>query len=295
MSKNKLTILGILVIVLGIFAFSSIFTVHQTKQVLVLQFGEWKRTIREPGLNFKLPFLQNIVEYERRILSFDPPAETVILSDQKRMIVDAFVRYQIDDPLKFYKTVRSEAGVLSRLNGVVDSSLRRTLGNVTLLTVLSDERIKIMANIQKGVNEVAQRFGINIIDVRLRRADLPDQAAQAIYARMRSEREREAREARAQGFEKAQQIRSSADRERSVLLAEAEKQSEITRGVGDKTAIKIYADAYGLDPEFYAFYRSMQAYRKAFEGDDTTMVLSPDSEFFRYFGNLSGGPKSGLK
>lgn len=293
MSKNKLTILGIVIIVLGIFAFSSLFTVHQTRQALVLQFGGWKRTITEPGLYVKLPFLQNVVEYDRRILSFDPPAETVILSDQKRMIVDAFVRYQIDDPLRFYQTVRSEAGVLSRLNGVVDSSLRGVLGNVTLLTVLSDERTKIMNDIKIRVNEVAQRFGIKIVDVRLRRADLPDQAAQAIYARMRSEREREAREARAQGFEKAQEIRSSADRERSVLLAEAEKHSEITRGVGDKTAIRIYAEAYGADPEFYAFYRSMQAYRKAFADDDTTMVLSPDSDFFRYFGNLSGGVKSG--
>jgi len=289
--NNKLTILGIAIIVLGILAFSSIFTVHQTKQVLLLQFGEPIRTIKEPGLNFKLPFLQNVVEYERRILSFDPPAETVILSDQKRMIVDAFVRYQIDDALKFFQTVRSESGVLSRLNGVVDSSLRQVLGNVSLLTVLSEERTLIMNKIKIRVNEVAKRFGIKIVDVRLRRADLPDQAAQAIYARMRSEREREAREARAQGFEKAQQIRASAERERTVLLAEAEKQSEITRGIGDKTAIRVYADAFGPDPEFYAFYRSMQAYRKAFADDDTTMVLSPDSEFFRFFGNLKGGAK----
>ena len=291
MSRNKLTILGIVVIVLGVLAFSAVFTVHQTKQVLVQQFGEPIKAIREPGLHFKLPFLQNVVEIERRILSFDPPAETVILSDQKRMIVDAFVRYKIDDPLKFYQTVRSERGVLSRLNGVVDSSLRQVLGNVSLLTVLSDERTKILNDIKFGVNEVAKRFGIKIIDVRLRRADLPDQAAQASYARMRSEREREAREKRAQGFEKAQQIRSSADRERTVLLAEAEKESEITRGDGDKTAITVYADAFGHDPEFYAFYRSMQAYRKAFADDDTTMVLSPDSEFFRYFGNLKGGAK----
>jgi modulator of FtsH protease HflC len=293
MSKNKLTILGIVVIALGIVAFSAIFTVHQTKQVLLLQFGQPIRVVKEPGLNFKLPFVQNVVEYERRILSFDPPAETVILSDQKRMIVDAFVRYRINDPLKFYQTVRSEAGVLSRLNGVVDSSLRQVLGNVTLLTVLSEERTKIMSNIQKSVDEVAKRFGIGIIDVRLRRADLPDQAAQAIYARMRSEREREAREARAQGFEKAQQIRSSAERERTVLLAEAEKQAEITRGVGDKTAIKIYADAFGGDPDFYAFYRSLQSYRKAFAGDDTTMVLSPDGEFFRFFGSIGGRLKPG--
>jgi membrane protease subunit HflC len=291
MSRNKLTILGIVIIVLGVLAFSAVFTVHQTKQVLVLQFGEPIKSITEPGLHFKLPFLQNVVEIERRILSFDPPAETVILADQKRLVVDAFVRYRIDDPLRFYQTVRSERGVLSRLNGVVDSMLRQVLGNVTLLTVLSDERTKIMNDIKLGVNSVAQRFGIEIVDVRLRRADLPEQAAQAIYARMRSEREREAREKRAQGFEKAQQIRSSADRERTVLLAEAEKHSEITRGDGDKTAITVYADAFGHDPEFYAFYRSMQAYRKAFGDDDTTMVLSPDSDFFRFFGNLRGGAK----
>ena len=287
MSRTRLTILGIAIIVLGIVAFSALFTVHQTKQVLVLQFGEPKRVIQEPGLQFKLPFIQNVVEYERRVLEFDPPAEQVILSDQKRLVADAYVRYRISDPLKFFQTVQSEGVARSRLSSVVNSSLRRTLGNVTLLQVLSDEREQIMSNIQTDVNVAAQRLGLEIVDVRLRRADLPQEAAQAIYARMRSEREREAREARAQGFEKAQQIRAAADREKTVLLAEAQRTAESTRGDGDREATLIWADGFGRDAEFFRFYRSMQAYREALKGDDTTMVLSPDSDFFRFFGNIS--------
>ena len=286
MSRTRLTILGIVIIVLGIVVFSALFTVHQTKQVLVLQFGEPKRVIQDPGLQFKLPFIQNVEEYERRVLDFDPPPEQVILSDQKRLVADAYVRYRIADPLKFFQTVRTEGVARSRLASVVNSSLRRALGNVTLLAVLSDEREQIMANIQKDVNAAAERLGLEIVDVRLRRADLPQEAAQAIYARMRSEREREAREARAQGFEKAQQIRAAADRERTVLLAEAQRTAEITRGEGDQEATLIWADGFGRDPQFFRFYRSMQAYREALKADDTTMVLSPDSDFFRFFGEI---------
>ena len=286
MSRNMLIVLGIVVIFLGIVVNSALFTVHQTKQVILLQFGEPKRVIQEPGLNVKLPFVQNVVEYERRVLEIDPPSEQVILSDQKRIDVDAYLRYRIADPLTFFQRVLSEAGARSRLSSVVNSSLRRVLGNVTLLEVLSEERERIMANIQVDVNEAAKPFGVEVVDVRIRRADLPEQAAQAIYARMRSEREREAREARAQGFEKAQQIRAAADRERTVLIAEAQKTSEITRGEGERNAVRIYAEAYGRDPEFYGFYRSMQAYREALRAEDTTMVLSPDSEFFRFFGKI---------
>ena len=295
MSRKLLTILGIIVIVLGFVVFSSVFTVHQTRQVLVLQFGEPKRVITEPGLQFKWPFIQNIIEYERRVLEYDPPAEQVILSDQKRIVADAYVRYRISDPLQFYRTVLSEAVVRSRLSSVVNSSLRRVLGNVTLLQVLSEEREEIMSNIQADVKTAATRFGIEIVDVRLRRADLPPEAAQAIYARMRSEREREAREARAQGFEKGTQIRAAADRERTVLLAEAEKASEIARGDGDQEATKIWAAAFGQDPEFFHFYRSMQAYRNALRGEDTTMVLSPDSDFFRHFGTFGRDRRPGGK
>jgi membrane protease subunit HflC len=295
MSRAKQIILGIVVIVIGIVLFDSLFTVHQTQQVLVLQLGQFKRVINEPGLHFKTPFVQNIVSYERRVLEVDPPKEQVILSDQKRLDVDVYLRYRISDPLLFFKSVRDERVAASRLGNVVNSTLRRVLGNVTLLTVLSDERAKVMSDIHVAVNEVAQPLGIEIVDVRIRRADLPEQAAQAVFARMRSEREQEAREARAQGFEKAQRIRASADRERTVLLAEAEKESEITRGAGDKQSYRIAADAYGTDPEFYGFYRSMQAYRNALQGDDTTMVLSPDSEFFRYFGAFGSPAKPGRK
>lgn len=293
MSRNRLTVLGIVVIALGITVFSALFTVHQTRQVLVLQFGEPKRVIQDPGLHLKWPFIQNIVEYDRRVLEFDPQAEQVILSDQKRMVADAYVRYRIADPLKFFQTVQTELVARSRLSSVVNSSLRRVLGNVTLLAVLSAERDEIMSDIQIDVNAAAERLGIEVIDVRLRRADLPQEAAQAIYARMRSEREREAREARAQGFEKGQQIRAAADRERTVLLAEAKRTSETTRGDGDQEATRIWADAFGQDAEFFHFYRSMQAYREALRGDDTTMVLSPDSDFFRFFGTHGRGAVAG--
>ena len=293
MSRSRLTVLGIVVIALGITVFSALFTVHQTRQVLVLQFGEPKRVIQDPGLHLKWPFIQNVVEYDRRVLEFDPQAEQVILSDQKRMVADAYVRYRIADPLNFFQTVQTELVARSRLSSVVNSSLRRVLGNVTLLAVLSAERDQIMSNIQTDVNAAAQRLGIEVIDVRLRRADLPQEAAQAIYARMRSEREREAREARAQGFEKGQQIRAAADRERTVLLAEAKRTSETTRGDGDQEATRIWADAFGQDADFFHFYRSMQAYREALRGDDTTMVLSPDSDFFRFFGTRGGGAAGG--
>lgn len=293
MSRSRLTVLGIVVIALGITVFSALFTVHQTRQVLVLQFGEPKRVIQDPGLHLKWPFIQNVVEYDRRVLEFDPQAEQVILSDQKRMVADAYVRYRIADPLKFFQTVQTELVARSRLSSVVNSSLRRVLGNVTLLAVLSAERDQIMSNIQTDVNAAAQRLGIEVIDVRLRRADLPQEAAQAIYARMRSEREREAREARAQGFEKGQQIRAAADRERTVLLAEAKRTSETTRGDGDQEATRIWADAFGQDADFFHFYRSMQAYREALRGDDTTMVLSPDSDFFRFFGTRGGAAAGG--
>jgi membrane protease subunit HflC len=293
MSKLKQIIAGIVVIVIGVVLFDSLYTIHQTKQVLVLQLGKFIKKVDEPGLHLKMPFVQNVVSYERRVLEVDPPKEQVILSDQKRLDVDAYLRYRISDPLKFFESVRDERVAASRLGNVVNSTLRRVLGNVTLLTVLSEERAKVMSDIRNAVNEVALPLGIEIVDVRIRRADLPEQAAQAVFARMRSEREREARDARAKGFEQGQRIRASADRERTVLLAEAQKESQITRGTGDKESYRITAEAYGQDPEFYRFYRSMQAYREALRGEDTTMVLSPNSEFFRYFGTFTQPPAGG--
>lgn len=278
-----LIIIGVAVAVLGLIVSSSFFIVPQSQQALVLQFGDPRRMVQEPGLQFKIPFIQNVLYYDRRLLEVDPRSQQVILADQKRIEVDAFARYRITDPLTFYRTVNNEQGARSRLEAIINSSMRRVLGGTSMTSVLSGERDKIMADIRGEVQEDAKRFGVEVVDVRLRRADLPDTTSQAIYNRMRSEREREAREFRAQGQEQAQQIRSRADREKVVLVAEAQREAQILRGEGDATAIKTYADAFSADPEFFAFYRSLQAYRSVMGGSDTTLVLSPDSEFFRYF------------
>ncbi len=284
---------AIVLIVLGIVATSALFTVHQTQQAIVMQFGNPKRVVKEPGLHVKAPFWQNVVYFDARVLDFAPQAEEIITSDRKRLVVDSFVRYRIDDPLKFYQSVSTELGVQRRLAGVVVSSLRRVVGNSNFSSILSDERDDIMSNIQQEVNNAAKEFGIQIVDFRVRRTDLPDANAQSIYQRMRTEREREAKEFRAQGAEVAQRIRARAERERTVLIAESKKKAQILRGEGDATAIKVYADSFGQDPEFFAFYRSMEAYRNALGSENTTLVLSPDSDFFNFFGNMAGeGPAS---
>ena len=285
-----LAVIGIIVVVVGVLAASVLFTVHQTQQGIVLQFGNPKRVIKEPGLHFKLPFIQNVEYLEARVLDFAPRAEEIITSDQKRVVMDSFLRYRINDPLKFYQTVGSEFGAQSRLDGVVISSLRLVVGSSNFSSILSEERESIMLTIRGEVNQQAEAFGLEIVDFRIRRTDLPDANAQSIYQRMQTEREREAKEFRAQGEEVSQRIRARADRERTVLLAESQKKSQILRGEGDALAIKIYADSFGQDPEFFAFYRSMEAYRKALGKDGTTMVLSPDSDFFSFFGNIAGKP-----
>lgn len=289
--SSKLVAAGVAIAATAILASSSLFTVNQTQQALVLQFGEWKRTIQEPGLHAKVPFVQNVVLLDSRVLDVDPPVEQVILADQKRLEVDAFARYRITDPLQFYQSVGNEIVAEQRLAATVNSALRRVLGNSTLLAVLSKERAKVMTDIKAQVNQEAARFGVEIVDVRIRRADLPDATSAAVYERMRSEREREAREARAQGSEQAQQIRSRAERERTVILAEAQRDAQVLRGEGDNQAIRILAESAGKNPEFYAFYRSLEAYKVAMKGDNTQMVLSPDSEFFRYFNNTAGVAK----
>ena len=230
---------------------------------------------------------------DRRVLELDPPVEQVILADQKRLDVDAFARYRITDPLRFYQTVGTEAIAETRMNATVNSALRRVLGSVTLLAVLSDERTRVMNEIRTQVNNDAQRLGVEIVDVRIRRADLPEETSQAIFARMRSEREREASEARAQGQEQAQQIRSRAERERTVILAEAQRDAQILRGEGDNQALKLIGQATSADPQFYSFYRTLEAYRSSLNPDDTTLVLSPTGEFFRYFGDITGGGNGG--
>lgn len=288
MNRKFAIFLLIIIGVAGLFAYSMLFTVHQSQQALVLQFGDPRRLVQEPGLSWKLPFVQNVTYFEKRILDQDIPEAEVIASDQKRLVVDAFARYRITDPLKFRQTVVTTAAVSARLTTLLNAGLRQVLGKESFFTILSGERTALMGLIQKRVNREAEQFGIEVVDVRIRRVDLPDANSQAIYRRMQTEREREAREARAQGAEEAQRIRSLADREKTVLLAEAKRDSEIIRGKGDAERNRIYAEAFGKDPEFFAFYRSMRAYEQALSSNDTTMVLSPDSEFFRYFGELAG-------
>ena len=271
-----------------VLAYSTLFTVHQTEQALVLQFGDPRRVVSEPGLNWKLPFVQNVIFFDKRILDYDIPEAEVIASDQKRLVVDAFARYRITDPLKFRQTVVTLAGVDARLSTLLNAGLRQVLGKESFFAILSGERAALMNLIRDRVNNEAAQFGIEVVDVRIRRADLPEANSQAIYRRMQTEREREAREARAQGAEIAQRIRSRADGEKTVLLAEAKRDAEITRGKGDGERNRIFAEAVGKDPEFFAFYRSMRAYQEAFKPADTTMVLSPNSEFFRYFMDLEG-------
>ena len=274
------------VIVLAGFAiYLSLFTVKEINQAIVLQFGDPKEVIAKPGLQVKIPFIQNVVYLDRRILSLDPAPEEVIASDQKRLIVDAYARFKIVDPLKFYISVGDERVARSRLATIINSRIRSVLGKQSLATLLSEDRTKQMAIIQEGVNAEAEKFGITIIDVRIKRADLPQANSEAIYKRMQTEREREAKEFRAKGAEMAVTITSTADKEVTVLLANAKKQSEIMKGEGDGQRNKIFANAFGKDPEFFSFYRAMQAYEKALIGGDTSLILSPDSDFFKFFGN----------
>ena len=274
------------IIVMGIAIYLSLFIVKEINQAIVLQFGDPKRIIKVPGLQVKIPFIQNVVFLDRRILSLDPAPEEVIASDQKRLIVDAFARFKIVDPLKFYISVGNERVARSRLATIINSRLRSVLGTQSLATLLSEDRTKQMAIIQEGVNTEAEKFGIEIIDVRIKRADLPQANSEAIYRRMQTEREREAKEFRAKGAEMAVTITSTADKEVTVILANAKKRSEIMKGEGDGLRNKIFAEAFGKDPDFFAFYRAMQAYETALIGGETSLILSPDSEFFKFFGNI---------
>ncbi len=296
MSHRLLAVVGIVLIIAGVLAMSSFFIVDQTEQALVLQFGEVRRQIQEPGLWMKRPFLENVIDYDKRVLDFEPPPEEVIVSDQKRLVADTYTRYRIADPLLFYQSVGSEAGVRARLSALVSGSLRRVLGNVTLSDVLSEKRAAIMRQIRDEVAEQAKALGIEVVDVRLRHADLPEENSQAVYARMQSEREQQARQYRGEGAEAAQTVRANAERERTVILAEAQRDAQKTRGDGDAESIRIYAEAFGQDKEFFAFYRSLQAYRDALNGRDTSFVLAPEGNFFRFFNGwpgLRGNPAPG--
>lgn len=262
---------------------NSIYIVHQAEQAIVLQFGEPIRVVREPGLKLKVPFIQNVVFYDMRLLNLDPPAQEIVLNDKKRLDVDSFTRYRIVNPLKFYQTVRNEEQARSKLAEIVNSSVRKILGRITLPELLSQQRTKIMHDISTAVKQDAEQIGVSVADVRIRRADLPVEVLQAINARMKTERERDAKEFRAQGKQQAQQIKAAAEKERTIIIAEAEKQAQITRGEGDETAIKIWNETAGKDLEFFEFYRSLEAYKNSLANGESSLVLSPDSEFFKYF------------
>ena len=286
--KKRFVILLSFIVVLTVLAYNSLFFVEQRVQTLILQFGEPIRVIKEPGLNFKIPLAQNIVKFDKRILLFDNSAEEIIAADKKRLIVDAFVRYKIIDPLKFYQTVRFEAALNNRLGSVVNNSLRAVLGKVPLEAVISDRRELLMQEVSELVSLRATQFGISIEEVRIKKADLPSENSEAIYRRMQTERQQEAAQIRAVGNEKARFITAESEKQKTVLLAEAQRDSDILRGEGDAKKNKILGKAFNQDPDFFAFYRAMQAYSKALTEGDTTMVLSPKSDFFEFFGNAEG-------
>lgn len=262
---------------------TSVYIVNQAEQAIVLQFGRPVRLVQEPGLKIKIPFIQNVIFYDTRLLNLDPPAQEVVLNDKKRLDVDSFTRYRIVDPIKFYKTVRTEFQAQSKLAEIVNSSIRKILGRSTLQELLSEKRTQIMSDISAAVKVDAAQIGVSVADVRIRRADLPLEVLQAINARMKTEREREAKEFRAQGSQEAQKIKASADKEKTIILANADKQAQIIRGQGDEKAIEIWNRAAGQDIAFFNFYRSLEAYKNALGDGKSSMVLSPDSEFFQFF------------
>lgn len=278
-------VFGVIAAAVVILLLSATYIVYQSEQAIVLQFGEPIRVVRDPGLKFKIPFVQNVVFYDARLLNLDPPAQEVVLNDKKRLDVDSFTRYKIIDPLKFYQTVRTENQARSKLAEIVNSSLRKVLGRITLTELLSEKRTQIMSDISKTVKKDAEAIGVSVADVRIRRADLPREVMQAINDRMKTERQRDAKEFRAKGQQAAQNIRAKADKEATIIIAEAEKNAQITRGEGDKEAVKLWNKTVGQDVEFYDFYRSLDAYRKSLSNKDTSLVLSPDSDFFKYFNN----------
>jgi membrane protease subunit HflC len=276
-----------------IILYGSVFTVYQTDQVIVVRLGEPIRVVTDPGLNFKIPLLESVISVEKRIVDLENPAQEVITSDQKRLVVDAFARYRINDALKFYQTIGAIEGANARLSTLLNSALRRVLGEATTIDVVRDKRAQLMSQVRTQLENEAQSFGVAVIDVRIRRADLPEQNRQAVYQRMQTERQREAAEFRAQGSQRSQEIRARADRDVTVLIAEAQSKGEQTRGEGDAERNRIYAEAYGRDPDFFTFYRSMQAYEAGLRSNDTRMVLKPDSDFFRYFGDPMGKMREG--
>jgi membrane protease subunit HflC len=289
MNRIGLLVAGIVAVVVLLFALSCFYTVKQTEQALLLQFNAPREIVTEPGLHAKIPWVQSVVFLDKRLLNLEAPSEEVIAQDKKRLVVDAFARWRILDPLRFYQSLYDLDTAQIRLTSILSSNVRRVLGSQNFAAVLSARRAELMRDIRDNMNQEASNFGIKVVDVRIRHADLPAENSQAIYNRMMQERKREANEYRAEGSEVYQRIRARAEREQTVLLAEATRESSILRGQGDAEKTKILADAFGQDPDFFAFYRSMQAYQEALPGDNTTLVTSPSSDFFHYFSNPGAG------
>jgi len=291
MKSGTTGIVALLVLLVAVIVgYSSIFTVSETQQVLVVRLGEPVRVVNQPGLNFKAPFIDSVISIDKRILDLENPSQEVIASDQKRLVVDAFARYRIKNALRFYQSIGSIQAANLQLTTLLNAALRRVLGEVTFINVVRDEREALMARIRDQLDKEADGYGIEVVDVRIRRADLPEQNSQAVYQRMQTERQRQAAEFRAQGGQNAQEIRSKADREATVIIADANSTAEQVRGVGDAERNRLFAEAYGQDPDFFAFYRSMTAYETALKSSDTRFLLRPESDFFKFFSNSSGKP-----
>jgi membrane protease subunit HflC len=288
MKKATLTLILLVVGILAIGAYLTLFTVYQTQQALVLEFGKAKRVLEDPGLNFKIPFIQNVVFFDKRLLDLDSAPQEVLAADQKRLVVDAFARWRITNPLLFYQSVNNEFNARTRLSDFLEAALRRVLGAASFEAVVRDDRNDLMRKITNEMNDNAEKFGMTVVDVRIKRADLPEANSLAIFRRMQTERQREAAEIRAEGEEASRRIRADADRQVTVLKADATGESERIRGSGDAESNRAFAEAFGKDPDFFAFYRSMQAYESALQAGDTRMLLSPDSQFFQYFNDATG-------
>ena len=296
MKSTSLAIIGVVIVVLGLVGLGSVYTVHQREQAIVLRLGQPNRVIEEPGLKFKIPFfVEDVVFFDKRVLDFDAKDEEVPTRDQKQLVVDAFARYRITHPLKFFQSVQNEFGMELRLNNLINANLRAIFGEVTLATLLTTQRASLMNTIANRVAEQAKEFGIDVIDVRIRRVDLPTANSQAIFRRMQTQREQEARKIRAEGGAEARRIRADADKQATIIRAEARRESEVLRGEGDGEAQRVFNEAFGKDPEFYSFWDTMRAMREGLKPDNTTYVGPPDGDFFRYFGSREGTPTAAPK
>ena len=291
MNKTFLAVTGLAVIVFGALLFDMVFTVHEREQALVLQFGETKAVVPEAGIHFKLPFIQNVVYFDERILDFDAKTEEVPTRDQKQLVVDAFARYRIIDPLEFFKTVNNEQGMELRLGNIINANLRAVFGEETLATLMTPKRSELIKAIAGRVKDQAGSFGIDVIDVRIKRVDLPDENSQAVFRRMQTQREQEARKIRAEGQKEAKRIRADADKQQTIIQAQAQKKGDILRGEGEAKAQNTYNAAYGQDREFFDFWISMNALREGLKGETTSYIGPPEGDFFRFFGDQSGQGK----